>query len=79
MVEYISNPIFPMVVCLDGDGKLTNFLPEITQEERELMDETSPYPTTEKDKRLERMVEHYRRKLPDILVAPFNNNRWSII
>lgn len=32
MVEYISNPIFPMVVCLDSNDKLTDFLPEITKE-----------------------------------------------
>lgn len=55
------------------------FKPEITSEERELMNETSPYPETKKEKRFEKMVQHYRNKLPDILVSPFNNNRWSVI
>ena len=43
------------------------------------MNETSPYPETEKDKRFERLVDSYKKKLPDILVAPFNHSRWSII
>ena len=43
------------------------------------MNETAPFPETEKDKEFERMVHHYRKKLPDILVSPFNNNRWSVI
>tara|TARA_Y100000768_G_C23982785_1_gene686871 strand:+ start:1052 stop:1894 length:843 start_codon:yes stop_codon:yes gene_type:complete len=55
------------------------YKPEITPEEQELMQETHHYPITEKEKRLERKVEKYRRKLPNILVAPFNNKRWSII
>ena len=55
------------------------YKPEITPEERNLMSETHHYPKTEKDKRLERKVEKYRRNLPNILVSPFNNKRWSII
>ena len=55
------------------------YKPEITQEERDIMNETTPYPETEKDKRFEKLVHQYRKKLPDILVAPFNNTRWSVI
>jgi len=55
------------------------YKPEITPEERNLMSETHHYPKTEKDKRLERKVEKYRRNLPNILVSPFNTKRWSII
>jgi len=55
------------------------YKPEITQEERNLMNETVPYPETKKDKEFERLVHQYRTKLPDILVSPFNNNRWSVI
>jgi hypothetical protein len=55
------------------------YKPEITREERDIMNETSPYPVNEKDKRFEKMVQHYKKKLPDILVAPFNNTRWSVI
>lgn len=70
---YIENPNVRFGVNCYG------YKPEITQEERELMNETSPYPTTEKDKRFEKLVDQYKSKLPDILVAPFNNNKWSII
>ena len=55
------------------------YKPEITLEEIELMDEINPYPITKKDKRFEKMVDNYKRKLPNILVSPFNNNRWSLI
>ena len=55
------------------------YKPEITPKEQTLMEDTSPYPITEKDKRFEHLVDTYKRKLPDILVAPFNNNRWSVI
>ena len=55
------------------------YKPEITPEERELMEDTSPYPITKKDKQFEKMVDTFKRKLPDILVAPFNNQRWSVI
>ena len=55
------------------------YKPEITPEERELMEDSTPYPLTEKDKRFEHLVDTYKRKLPDILVSPFNNNRWSVI
>ena len=51
----------------------------MTEEERDLMIDTVPYPLTEKDKKLEKMIDNYKKKLPDILVAPFNNSRWSQI
>jgi len=70
---YIKNPNARFGVNCYG------YKPEITQEEREIMNETTPYPETEKDKRFEKLVQKYRQKLPDILVAPFNNNRWSVI
>ena len=53
------------------------YKPEITPEERELMDEVSPFPLTEKDKEMERLVKKYRQELPSILVSPFNNKQWS--
>ena len=55
------------------------YKPEITVEERNKMAETVHYPLTEKDKELERKIADYKKKLPNILVAPFNNSRWSQI
>jgi hypothetical protein len=55
------------------------YKPEITSEEAELMQNTSLYPKTKKEHNFERRVEYWRQKLPEILVAPFNHNNWSII
>lgn len=53
--------------------------PEITQNERNAMNNTDPYPLTKKEKELERKVDYYRKKLPDIMVSPFNHTKWSVI
>jgi hypothetical protein len=70
---YIANPNARFGVNCYG------YKPEITQAERDAMDTSSPYPVTAKDKRMERLVDHYRKKLPDIMISPFNNNYWSKI
>lgn len=70
---YIANPKARFGVNCYG------YKPEITQAERNAMDTSSPYPVTMKDKRMERLVDHYRKKLPDIMISPFNNNNWSKI
>ena len=53
--------------------------PKITDEEERLMDSYSEYPKTNAEIAFDKKVEKWRRKLPDILVAPFNHNNWSII
>lgn len=68
---YIENPNVRFGVNCYG------YKPEITPEERELMDEVSPFPLTEKEKKMERLVKKYRQELPSILVSPFNNKQWS--
>jgi len=55
------------------------YKPKITGEEMERMSNVRPYPITEKDKKLDRMVEKYRKNLPNILVSPFNKTQWSQI
>lgn len=55
------------------------YKPEITGEERELMREIPHYPITEKDKRMQKKIDKYRMNLPNILISPFNNSRWSVI
>lgn len=51
--------------------------PRINEEESRLMKETKPYPITEKDKALDARIEHFRKKLPEILIAPYNKNSWE--
>ncbi len=53
--------------------------PKITQEEEELMDNSSEYPKTNSEIEFDNRVDAWREKLPDILVAPFNHNNWSVI
>ena len=70
---YIANPNVRFGVNCFG------YKPEITENERIAMNNVDPFPLTRKEKQLERKVEHYRKKLPDIEVSPFNHTRWSVI
>lgn len=51
--------------------------PKITPLEREMMEKEQVYPITKKEKMFEKQVNEYKQKLPDILVSPFNYNKWS--
>ena len=53
--------------------------PKITPEEREIMDKQQIYPLTPEEKRLERKVKKFRKHLPEMLVSPFNYDKWSQI
>jgi hypothetical protein len=68
---YIGNPNVKFGVNCFG------YKPAITSEEEEMMQNTSPYPKTEKDILLEKKVDYWKSKIDDILVSPFNYNNWS--
>ena len=70
---YIANPNVKFGVNCFG------YKPEMTRTEQELMETTTPYPLTEQDIMMEKKVEYWKQKLPDILVSPFNYNNWSKI
>jgi len=55
------------------------YKPKITQEEKNNMDTAPLYPRTLKDIKEEKLVDYWRRKIPEILVSPFNKNVWSLI
>ena len=55
------------------------YKPKITDEEKHLMDTAPLYPKTLKDIEQENRVEYWKRKIPEILVAPFNKDVWSLI
>ena len=69
---YIDNPNVQYGVNCYG------FKTPITPEEAQLMAETSLYPKTQKELDFEKKVEYWKTKIPDILLAPFNHNNWSI-
>jgi hypothetical protein len=70
---YIANPQVKFGVNCYG------YKPKMTQEEEEMMQTNSPYPVTKKDIAMEQRVEYWKTKLDEILVSPFNYNRWSKI
>ncbi len=70
---YIANPKLKFGVNCFG------YKPKITNEEEEMMQNTQPYPKTEKDILMEKRVEYWKGKLDEILVSPFNYDTWSRI
>jgi hypothetical protein len=55
------------------------YKPKITDLEKKKMDSASIFPKTEKERRFERKVKKYRNKLSNILISPFNYDKWSEI
>lgn len=55
------------------------FKPKMTPLERKMLDNTTPFPKTKKERRFEKLVDYYKKKLPNILIAPFNYDKWSIV
>jgi len=55
------------------------YKPIITPAEQDVMLNTPVHPISMKDKELQRKLEYWKKKVPDILVSPFNKNSWSIL
>jgi hypothetical protein len=53
------------------------YKPDITKEEEKAMRESDGMPVTKKEKEFKKLVEKWKKKIPEIVVAPFNNNNWS--
>ena len=70
---YIANPNVKFGANCYG------YKPKITQDDKDMMDSIPLYPKTLKDVKEEKRVDYWRRMIPDILVAPFNKNVWSLI
>jgi hypothetical protein len=70
---YMANPQLKFGVNCYG------YKPKITQEENQLMKVESPYPKTEKDIAFQKRVDYWKNNINDILVSPFNYNRWGEI
>lgn len=68
---YIANPNVRFGANCYGNKPL------ITGEEKHLMETSSLVPKTQKEINFEKIVEFYRNKLREILVAPFNKNSWN--
>ena len=70
---YIANPQAKFGVNCFGNK------PKITEEEKELMENSRLYPQTAQDALLEKRVDYWKEHVDDILVSPFNKDTWSKI
>lgn len=55
------------------------YKPKITDTEMAMMKTEPLYPKTMEDIKEEKQVEYWRRKIPEILVSPFNKSVWSLL
>ncbi len=70
---YIANPHVKFGANCYG------YKPKMTDLEKKLMDDETPWPLTPEERRFENKVKYYRHHLPDYLVSPFNHDKWSQI
>lgn len=70
---YIANPNVRFGATCYG------YKPEKTEQEAELMETEPIYPRSLEDIRHDKKVDFWKQKIPNILVAPFNRNVWSLI
>ena len=69
---YIANPDIRYGINCYG------YKHNITPEEAQLMADTPLYPRTKKEIEFNKKVDYWKTKIPDILLAPFNHENWSI-
>ena len=55
------------------------YKPNINEEEKLLMQNSSLYPKTNKEVAFDKKVNKYKNNLADIIIAPFNNKSWSVL
>tara|TARA_B100000214_G_C23889350_1_gene591043 strand:- start:145 stop:972 length:828 start_codon:yes stop_codon:yes gene_type:complete len=70
---YIDNPNVKFGINCFG------YKPKINDQEQEIMNNSNIYPKTKADIAFEKKVEYWKRKLPEILISPFNRTNWSRI
>lgn len=70
---YIANPNVRFGVNCFG------YKPDITPYESRMMNENPEIPVTKKEREFQKLVESWKQKIPDILLAPFNKTNWSAI
>jgi hypothetical protein len=68
---FIDNPKLKYGVNCYG------YKPRINKIEKELMETSSIYPKTKKDIAMDKRVEYWKDRLSEIIVSPFNHDKWS--
>lgn len=70
---YIANPNVRFGVNCYG------FKPKMNLKSRHLMDNNEVYPKTEKELAFENKVKRWKKEINNLVVAPLNRDRWSVI
>lgn len=70
---YIKNPNVRFGVNCYG------YKPDITNKEAEQMNNQQLYPKNKREILFDKKVDHWRSKLSDIMLSPFNSQNWSIV
>lgn len=70
---FIDNPKLKYGVNCYG------YKPRINKIEKEMMETSSIYPKTEKDIAMDKRVEYWKERLSEIIISPFNHDKWSKI
>ena len=70
---FIDNPNVQFGVNCYG------YKPDISSKEAQQMQNQQLYPKTQREIMFDRKVNHWRKRLSDIMVSPFNSDNWSII
>jgi hypothetical protein len=70
---HISNPNVRFGVNCYG------YKPFITPAEQNVMQNTPIHPVSMKDIKLQEKVDYWKKRIPEILISPFNKNSWSIL
>jgi hypothetical protein len=68
---FIDNPKLKYGVNCYG------YKPRINKVEKEMMETSSIYPKTKKDIAMDERVEYWKERLSEIIVSPFNHEKWS--
>lgn len=68
---YISNPLVRFGANCYG------MKPTMTPKEQEIMETVPNYPQTKKDMEFEEKVDYWKDKMQDIIISPFNKNKWD--
>ena len=70
---YIDNP------AVRFGANCVGYKPKMTAADETAMEAGTLYPKTAKDVEFDRRVDYWRKKLPEVVVAPFNKTSWSRI
>ena len=70
---YIANPNIKFGVNCYG------YRPKINKQSKYLMDNSPVYPKSAKEIAFENRVTRWRKEIKNLVVAPFNGERWSVI